>query len=169
MFYWQLEKAARRILEAVSLALSLTPAEKDYLFDLHSGHNNQLRMLHYPPISTEKLRKNVVARMPAHRDWWYEDRTSHPLAFLFSTPLTLKPSTFTLLFQDECGGLEFEDPNHVGSFLPALPVPGALTLNVGDMLQRLSNGAFFLNRFKPLKINPISTRYRRLPIRKSPR
>ena len=81
-FYWQLEKAARRILEAVSLALKLTPAEKDYLFDLHSGHNNQLRLLHYPPISTEKLRKHVVARMPAHRDWRYEDRISHPLLFI---------------------------------------------------------------------------------------
>ena len=52
------------------------------------------------------------------------------------------PSTFTLLFQDECGGLEFEDPNHAGSFLPAVAVPGALTLNVGDMLQRFSNGTF---------------------------
>ena len=55
-FYWHLEKCARRILEAISLALNLTPADKDYLFDLHSGHNNQLRLLHYPPISTEKLR-----------------------------------------------------------------------------------------------------------------
>lgn len=81
IFYWQLEKVARRILEAVSLALSLTSAEKDYLFDIHSGHNNQLRLLHYPPISTEKLRQNVVARMPAHRDWRYEDRTSQPLPF----------------------------------------------------------------------------------------
>ena len=70
-FYWELNKAARRILEALSLALSLTEAEKDHLFDLHSGHNNQLRLLHYPPISTEKLRRNVVARMPAHCDWRY--------------------------------------------------------------------------------------------------
>ena len=85
-FYWQLEKAARRILEAVSLALSLTPAEKDYLFDLHSGHNNQLRLLHYPPISTEKLRKYVVARMPVHRDWRYADRIFvHYLFILHAT------------------------------------------------------------------------------------
>ena len=47
-----------------------------------------------------------------------------------------------MLFQDDCGGLEFEDPNHTGSFIPATPVPGALALNIGDMLQRLSNGTF---------------------------
>ena len=70
-FYWELNGAARRILEAVSLALGLTDTEKEYLFDLHTGHNNQLRLLHYPPIPTEKLRKNIVARMPAHRDWRY--------------------------------------------------------------------------------------------------
>lgn len=70
-FYWELDRAARRILEAVGLALGLTEAEKEYLVDVHSGHNNQLRLLHYPPIPTEKLRKNIVARMPAHRDWRY--------------------------------------------------------------------------------------------------
>ena len=76
-FYWELDKAARRILEAVSLALDLSEAEKSHLFKLHSGHNNQLRLLHYPPILTEKLRKQVMARMPAHCDWRYvhEDRT----------------------------------------------------------------------------------------------
>ncbi|CAF9932147.1 hypothetical protein IMSHALPRED_008813 [Imshaugia aleurites] len=119
-FYWELDKAARRVLEAVGLALKLSEAEKGYLFDLHSGHNNQLRLLHYPPISTEKLRKNVVARMPAHCDW----------------------STFTMLFQDDCGGLEFEDLNHPGSFIQAKPIPDALALNVGDMLQRFSNDEF---------------------------
>ena len=79
------------------------------------------------------------------------------------------PSTFTLLFQDECGGLEFEDPNCAGSFLPAIPIPGALTLNVGDMLQRFSNGAFLFHRFTQSDINTMYARYRRLPVRKSPR
>lgn len=55
-----------------------------------------------------------------------------------------------MLFQDDCGGLEFEDPNHTGSFVPATPIPGALALNIGDMLQRLSNGAFFTKPPTPL-------------------
>lgn len=55
-----------------------------------------------------------------------------------------------MLFQDDCGGLEFEDPNHTGSFVSATPIPGALALNIGDMLQRLSNGAFFPKPPTPL-------------------
>ena len=45
-----------------------------------------------------------------------------------------------MLFQDDCGGLEFEDPTQPGLFVPAKPTPGSLLLNVGDMLQRFSNG-----------------------------
>ena len=56
--------------------------------------------------------------MPAHQDW----------------------SSFTLLFQDDVGGLELEDPRKPGSFIGAKPIPGACVLNVGDMLQRFSNG-----------------------------
>jgi len=45
-----------------------------------------------------------------------------------------------MLFQDDCGGLEIEDPKTPGKFIPAEPVPGALVLNVGDLLMRWSNG-----------------------------
>ena len=148
-FYRKLDKAARRILEAVSLALSLTEAEKGYFLGLHSGHNNQLRLLHYPSIPTEQLRKQIVARMPAHCDWRYvyeyQTLTRYP-CFLGTTDT--QSSTFTILFQDDCGGLEFENPKHPGSFVPATPITDALTLNVGDMLQRFSNGvlaSMFLN------------------------
>ena len=55
-----------------------------------------------------------------------------------------KSSSFTLLFQDDCGGLELEDPNNPGSFLAADPVPNALVLNVADMMQRFTNGRHYL-------------------------
>lgn len=113
-----MDKTAKRILEAVSLGLKLTKSERDQLIEFHSGHNNQLRLLHYPPIEAEKLRQRVVGRMPAHQDW----------------------SSFTFLFQDDVGGLELEDPWNPGSFIAARPIPGACVLNVGDMLQRFSNG-----------------------------
>ncbi len=45
----------------------------------------------------------------------------------------------TLLFQDDNGGLELKDP-HSGVFISAKPEEGALVLNVGDMLQRFTNG-----------------------------
>ena len=49
-------------------------------------------------------------------------------------------SSFTLLFQDDCGGLEFQDPAQEDDFLAATPQPGSLVLNIGDMIQRISNG-----------------------------
>jgi len=48
-------------------------------------------------------------------------------------------STFTLLFQDDRGGLELRDPAS-GEFVHAEPEEGALVLNIGDMLQRFTNG-----------------------------
>ena len=47
--------------------------------------------------------------------------------------------TFTLLFQDSCGGLEFKDRAHEGTFVHAVPLEDTLYLNVGDCLTRLSN------------------------------
>lgn len=44
-----------------------------------------------------------------------------------------------MLFQDERGGLELQDPQ-MPTFLHATPEEGALVLNVADMLQRFSNG-----------------------------
>lgn len=45
----------------------------------------------------------------------------------------------TLLFQDSRGGLELKDAES-GEYLPAEPDEGAFVVNVGDMLQRFSNG-----------------------------
>lgn len=45
-----------------------------------------------------------------------------------------------MVFQDEVGGLELEDPQSPGVFIPAKPVPDSVVINIGDMLMRLSNG-----------------------------
>ena len=48
--------------------------------------------------------------------------------------------SFTLLFQDDCGGLEVEKMGEQGVYVPVDPVEGALVMNVGDALMRWSNG-----------------------------
>jgi hypothetical protein len=48
-------------------------------------------------------------------------------------------STFTMLFQNESAGLEFGD-RKTGEFMSAIPTEGVLYINIGDMLQRISNG-----------------------------
>ena len=101
------------------MALQLVPNEAARLKRLHSGQNNQLRLLHYPPIETQKLASKVIGRMPPHQDW----------------------SSFTFLFQDSVGGLELQDPD-TKDYVRSTPEHGTCILNVGDMLMRYSNGVF---------------------------
>lgn len=114
-FYWTCFRAGERILRALALGIGL---EEDHLLKFHSGHYNQLRLLHYPPIPAAAIENGKFARMPAHTDW----------------------STATFLFQDDCGGLQVEDPKRRGEFIDVEPIPGTVVMNVGDLLMRWSNG-----------------------------
>lgn len=118
-FYWECNRVAQTILQALAIGVGLH--DPTYLTKHHSGLNNQLRLLHYPPVAAADLKNEKVARMPAHSDW----------------------STITLLFQDDCGGLEIEDPHHAGKFVPATPMKNACVMNVGDLLMRWSSGMRF--------------------------
>ncbi|KAI0543690.1 hypothetical protein F4679DRAFT_577443 [Xylaria curta] len=114
-FYWRCFDVAKELLRAISLGIGLD--DEDFFLRFHSGLNNQLRLLHYPPVEAERLKNNEVARMPAHSDW----------------------GTITMLFQDQSGGLQVEDPNQQGHFVDATPMNNALIMNVGDLLMRWSN------------------------------
>ena len=115
-FYWECNKASQEILKAIGTGLGLTDPE--WLLKFHSGHNNQLRLLHYPPIPAKELENQTSARMPAHSDW----------------------GSITMLFQDDCGGLEVENQHKAGEFIKALPLKNAIIMNIGDLLMRWSNG-----------------------------
>ncbi|KAK6222823.1 hypothetical protein LQW54_000632 [Pestalotiopsis sp. IQ-011] len=114
-FYWRCFETGKQLLRALAIGLELD--DEDFLLGFHSGENAQLRLLHYPPVETNKLASNAVARMPAHSDW----------------------GTITMLFQDGCGGLQVEDPSQPDHFVDAAPLEGALIMNVGDLLMRWSN------------------------------
>ncbi|KAB2575296.1 putative iron/ascorbate oxidoreductase [Lasiodiplodia theobromae] len=111
-----------------ALALSLSLPTEDYLSAAHSRSPFQLRLLHYPPVPLRALAgsqgeedgegKATASRIGAHSDF----------------------GSLTILFQDAVGGLEVEDPHQQGSFHPAPPVEGTLLVNVGDLLERWSNG-----------------------------
>ncbi len=74
--------------------------------------NSVLRLLHYPPVATD----GASIRAGAHEDI----------------------NTITLLLGAEEAGLELLDRD--GNWLAVRPRPGELAVNVGDMLQRLTNG-----------------------------
>ena len=50
-----------------------------------------------------------------------------------------------MLFQDDCGGLELENPHNPGNFLSAEPIYGTCVVNIGDMLERITNGNTFFS------------------------
>lgn len=121
-FYWECSKASHRILAAMGTGLRL--GDPEFFLKFHSGHNNQLRLLHYPPIPAADLQDGTSARMPVHSDW----------------------GSITLLFQDDCGGLEIERPDAPGHFMKATPYKNAMIVNVGDLLMRWSNGLFHFQK-----------------------
>jgi len=83
----------------------------DYFVDTVKDGNSVLRLLHYPP--TDGNGPNV--RAGAHEDI----------------------NTITLLLGAEEAGLQLLDRD--GNWLPVTPKQGELAVNIGDMLQRLSN------------------------------
>jgi isopenicillin N synthase-like dioxygenase len=83
----------------------------DYFVDTVKDGNSVLRLLHYPPTPGDG--PNV--RAGAHEDI----------------------NTITLLLGAEEAGLQLLDRE--GNWLPVSPKPGELAVNIGDMLQRLTN------------------------------
>ncbi|OAL29221.1 hypothetical protein AYO20_09274 [Fonsecaea nubica] len=105
---------ALSLLRAIALGMDLP---EDFFHGYHTKRDNQLRLLHYPPVEAALLRDGAMERIAAHTDF----------------------GTMTLLFQDEVGGLEVEDVHVRGKFNPAPYVPGTVVVNIGDFLQRWSN------------------------------
>jgi isopenicillin N synthase-like dioxygenase len=83
----------------------------NYFADTVEDGNSVLRLLHYPPVSPDA----PGVRAGAHEDI----------------------NTITLLLGAEEAGLELLDRD--GSWLAVAPKEGELVVNVGDMLQRLTN------------------------------
>ncbi|GLI80601.1 hypothetical protein PoHVEF18_008956 [Penicillium ochrochloron] len=80
---------------------------------------SELRMLHYPPVSLERLQTGTIKRAWPHTDF----------------------GIITLLFQDSLGGLEFEDRNKPFTFVPIIPSDeNELIVNTSQTFQRWTNG-----------------------------
>ena len=86
--------------------------EPDFFVDTVRDGNSVLRLLHYPPIGAD----SPSIRAGAHEDI----------------------NTITLLLGAEEAGLQLQKKD--GDWLSVAIGPGELVVNVGDMLQRLTNG-----------------------------
>ena len=82
--FWRLNETATAILDLLIMSVRFNAHEAEYVKRLHSGHNNQLRLLHYPPIR----RRMDLSRLAAHTDWRYGFRPITPCAMNFEAPHT---------------------------------------------------------------------------------
>ncbi|HPK09010.1 MAG TPA: 2-oxoglutarate and iron-dependent oxygenase domain-containing protein [Saprospiraceae bacterium] len=107
--YKAFEAAGGHLLRAIAIHLNLP---EDYFKDkIHNG-NSILRSIHYPPITEEP---ETAIRAEQHEDI----------------------NLITLLVGASAGGLQLL--NSEGEWLDILPENDEIVINVGDMLQRLTN------------------------------
>ena len=108
--YRSLENAGTRVLAAIAIHLGLP---REWFTPTVERGNSVLRLLHYPPVPDAA---EGAVRAAAHEDI----------------------NTITLLLGAEEAGLELQRKD--GSWMPIDPPPGAIVVNIGDMLQRLTAG-----------------------------
>lgn len=108
--YQAMDAFGRRLLRAIACFLRLP---LDWFDDKVDLGNSVLRILHYPPQPDGAVAGHV--RAGAHEDI----------------------NVITLLLGADEGGLEVLDRE--GRWLPIQPPEGCLVVNIGDMLQRLTN------------------------------
>jgi isopenicillin N synthase-like dioxygenase len=107
--YRAFEKSGTALLQAIALYLGLD----EHYFDVFVYNGNSiLRSIHYPPITTEPV---SAIRAEQHEDI----------------------NLITLLIGASADGLEILSKQ--GEWVPVTSLPGQIVVNVGDMLQRLTN------------------------------
>jgi isopenicillin N synthase-like dioxygenase len=108
--YATFDQSGLKILKAIARYLKI---DEDYFEDAVRDGNSVLRALHYPPQSKPT---GEHIRAGAHEDI----------------------NAITLLLGAEEAGLELQTKD--GRWIPVSPRSGELVVNIGDMLQRLTNG-----------------------------
>lgn len=106
----EFDRVGSVILSRIATALDL---RSDWFAPATADGNSVLRLLHYPPVSADQ---NGAIRAAAHEDI----------------------NLITLLLGAEQAGLELRTRD--GRWMSVSPPDGALVVNIGDMLQRLTNG-----------------------------
>jgi isopenicillin N synthase-like dioxygenase len=108
--YDTFDRTGIRVLRAIARFLKV---DEEYFTDTVRDGNSVMRMLHYPP-QAEPTGEHI--RAGAHEDI----------------------NTITLLLGAEEAGLELKTRD--GRWIPVSPKKCELVINIGDMLQRLTNG-----------------------------
>lgn len=120
-YYSEMEKLADVLLEIFALALGQT---SDYFVDKTDHHMSALRLVHYYPLMSTNQTQGHVVRAGAHTDYG-------ALTILNSQRAGLE----VLVKGDSAAQAQRQ-------WYPVPVVPGALIVNLGDLMQRWTNGAY---------------------------
>ncbi|KUL89033.1 hypothetical protein ZTR_06022 [Talaromyces verruculosus] len=112
-FYNTCKDLHMQVMRAIALGMGY---EETFFDDYTDAGDNNLRLLHYPPVLKSVFENNPDAvRAGPHSDY----------------------GSITLLFQDEIGGLEVKSPQN--TWVRAVPIKDTIVVNAGDLLARWSN------------------------------
>jgi isopenicillin N synthase-like dioxygenase len=120
----RLERVTEALNHAFALSLDLP---EDYFDALYGRPDMALTMNFYPPVDPAKLKATQWSFSP-HADY----------------------SAFTVLLQDESGGLQAR--NSAGDWIDATPKQGTFVVNVGNVLQRWTNDLYSSTLHRALHI-----------------
>ncbi|KAJ5653962.1 hypothetical protein N7490_000965 [Penicillium lividum] len=124
-FFETCKNLHQQIMRAIALGMNLP----EHFFDeFVSGGDNNLRLLHYPPVRKEVFKDNPnQVRAGEHSDY----------------------GSVTLLFQDRHGGLQVRSPK--GTFVDVTPIADAIVVNAGDLMARWSNDTITSTRHRVIQ------------------
>ena len=124
VYFAALSDLAARLMRGFAIALELEPT---FFADKIDQPLAQLRLLHYPP-QTGYIDTRTIG-CGAHTDY----------------------GCLTILAQDVNGGLQVRNP--VGDWIAAPPLPGAFVINLGDQMERWTNGRFLATPHRVINVS----------------
>lgn len=90
-FFWEAHALGLDILRCIATGLGLP---ENYFASYHEDADNLFRLIRYPPVERAAMLAGTTARTTPHTDY----------------------GSITILFQDNVGGLEVEDPAKPGTY-----------------------------------------------------
>lgn len=112
-YFDEMTRLSHALLRAFALSLDL---QEDYFLASFRKPQTQLSLLHYPPQPPAAPKDEYGIR--PHAD----------------------ATAFTILYQDEVGGLQVQGVRQ--EWIAAPPIPGTYVINIGDMMARWTNDRF---------------------------
>ena len=125
-----MRELGNRVLAVLARSLELP---ENYFVPYYDWPGTTLRLLRYPPHPQAALANQLGAG--AHTDW----------------------GGVTLLAQDDLGGLEVR--NIEDQWVQATPIPGTFVINLGDLMQRWTNGLYRSNMHRVKNNSSARDRY----------